>query len=72
MQPECNGIWLRCTDAAMLDSDIDLAIRSGRNLSNGGFDYFGQMEDLRQRLLALGANQTCALKRRHLTTLWAG
>ena len=34
-------------------SDVDLAIRAGAAFSNGGFDHFGRLEALRERLAAL-------------------
>ncbi len=34
-------------------SDADLAVRPGRGFSSGGFDHFGQMAALRDRLIAL-------------------
>jgi len=34
-------------------SDVDLAIRAGAGFSAGGFDHFGQLEALRERLAAL-------------------
>jgi predicted nucleotidyltransferase len=34
-------------------SDVDLAIRPGAGFSAGGFDHFGQIEDLREHLGAL-------------------
>ncbi len=34
-------------------SDVDLAIRSGATFSTGGFDYFGRIEQLRERLATL-------------------
>jgi predicted nucleotidyltransferase len=34
-------------------SDVDLAIRPGATFSAGGFDYFGQIENLREHLVAL-------------------
>jgi len=30
--------------------DIDVAVRLAQRFSNGGFDYFGRLEDLEQRL----------------------
>lgn len=35
------------------DSDADIAVRLADNFSSGGFDYFGRLEDLRERLSAL-------------------
>ena len=32
------------------DSDVDIAVRLGDNFSTGGFDYFGRLEALEQRL----------------------
>ena len=32
------------------DSDIDIAVRLADNFSSGGFDYFGRLEELEQRL----------------------
>jgi predicted nucleotidyltransferase len=32
------------------DSDVDLAVRLSENFSCGGFDYFGRLEELEQRL----------------------
>ena len=38
-------------------SDVDLAIRGGSDFSAGGFDHFGRLDALRQRLeLILGRN----------------
>ena len=34
-------------------SDVDLAIRAGAGFSAGGFDHFGRLEALRERLSAL-------------------
>jgi predicted nucleotidyltransferase len=34
-------------------SDVDLAIRPGLGFSAGGFDHFGRIEALRERLAAL-------------------
>jgi predicted nucleotidyltransferase len=34
-------------------SDVDLAIRANSAFSKGGFDHFGQLEALRERLAAL-------------------
>jgi uncharacterized protein len=34
-------------------SDVDLAIRAGADFSSGGFDHFGRLEALRERLAAL-------------------
>jgi hypothetical protein len=34
-------------------SDVDLAIRPGAGFSAGGFDHFGRIEALRERLAAL-------------------
>ena len=34
-------------------SDVDLAIRPGATFSAGEFDYFGQLENLREHLVAL-------------------
>jgi predicted nucleotidyltransferase len=34
-------------------SDVDLAVRSGPAFSSGGFDHFGQLAALRERLIAL-------------------
>ena len=34
-------------------SDVDLVIRAGAGFSTGGFDYFGRLEALRERLAAL-------------------
>ncbi|MFZ0017282.1 MAG: nucleotidyltransferase domain-containing protein [Acetobacteraceae bacterium] len=34
-------------------SDVDLAIRPSAGFSSGGFDHFGRLEDLRERLAAL-------------------
>ena len=34
-------------------SDVDLAIRSGPGFSSGGFDYFGRLDALRERLIQL-------------------
>jgi uncharacterized protein len=38
---------------AHANSDVDLAIRPGATFSTGGFDYFGQIEQLRERLATL-------------------
>ncbi len=38
---------------AQTHSDVDLAIRPGATFSTGGFDYFGQIEQLRERLVTL-------------------
>ena len=35
------------------DSDMDLAIRSGTGFSAGGFDHFGKLDALRDRLMQL-------------------
>jgi len=35
------------------ESDVDLVIRSTAAFSDGGFDYFGKLDALRQRLIAL-------------------
>lgn len=35
---------------ARKDSDIDLAVLLADNFSSGGFDYFGRLEELEQRL----------------------
>ena len=35
------------------ESDIDVAVRLSDRFSNGGFDYFDQMESLRARLTTL-------------------
>jgi uncharacterized protein len=40
-------------DEAAGGSDVDLAIRAGAGFSSGGFDYFGRMEALRERLSVL-------------------
>ena len=34
-------------------SEVDLAIRPGATFSASGFDYFGQIESLRERLVAI-------------------
>ena len=34
-------------------SDVDLAVRAGAGFSTGGFDHFGRLEALRERLAAL-------------------
>jgi uncharacterized protein len=34
-------------------SDVDLAVRPGAGFSSGGFDHFGRLEALRERLAAL-------------------
>ena len=34
-------------------SDVDLAIRPGAGFSAGGFDHFGRLESLRDRLMAV-------------------
>src|SRR5262245_45482591 len=33
--------------------DVDIVVRLGENFSRGGFDYFGRLEDLEQRLSQL-------------------
>ena len=39
------------------DSDVDLAIRPGAGFSAGGFDHFGKLDALRDRLMhLLGCN----------------
>lgn len=38
---------------AAIGSDVDLAIRAGASFSAGGFDHFGRLEALRERLAAL-------------------
>ena len=38
---------------AVTGSDVDLAIRAGVSFSAGGFDHFGRLEALRERLVAL-------------------
>jgi predicted nucleotidyltransferase len=35
------------------ESDVDLAIRPGVGFSAGGFDHFGRMEALRDRLISV-------------------
>lgn len=40
-------------DEAGPDSDIDLALRLGDGFSQGGLDYFWQLEQLQQRLSTL-------------------
>ncbi len=35
---------------AVATSDVDLAIRAGAGFSSGGFDHFGRLEALRERL----------------------
>ncbi len=40
-------------DDAGAQSVVDLAIRPGATFSAGGFDYFGQIENLREHLAAL-------------------
>lgn len=40
-------------DEADEASDVDLAIRPGVGFSAGGFDHFGRIEALRERLAAL-------------------
>ena len=35
------------------NSDVDLAIRSGKVFSNGGFDHFDRLDALRDRLIHL-------------------
>jgi predicted nucleotidyltransferase len=37
-------------DDAGPDSDIDVVVRLSSDFSEGGFDYFGRMEELEQRL----------------------
>ncbi len=32
------------------DSDVDIAVRLGKDFSTGGFDYFGRLDDLETRL----------------------
>ncbi len=32
------------------DSDLDVVVRLAGNFSKGGFDYFGQLDDLQRRL----------------------
>lgn len=34
-------------------SDVDLAVRPGAGFSSGGFDHFGRLEALRERLAVL-------------------
>jgi predicted nucleotidyltransferase len=34
-------------------SDVDLAIRPGAGFSSGGFDHFGRLDALRDRLMAV-------------------
>ncbi len=38
---------------AAIGSDVDLAIRAGAGFSAGGFDHFGRLEALRERLAVL-------------------
>jgi predicted nucleotidyltransferase len=38
---------------AVSGSDVDLVIRAGAGFSAGGFDHFGRLEALRERLAAL-------------------
>jgi predicted nucleotidyltransferase len=38
---------------AAIGSDVDLAIRAGASFSAGGFDHFGRLEALRERLATL-------------------
>jgi predicted nucleotidyltransferase len=38
---------------ATVASDVDLAIRPGVGFSTGGFDHFGRLEALRERLATL-------------------
>lgn len=38
-------------------SDVDLAIQAGAGFSAGGFDHFGRLEALRERLAALLARK---------------
>ena len=33
--------------------DVDIAVRLSKDFSRGGFDYFGRLEDLEQRLSSL-------------------
>jgi len=40
-------------DDAHEKSDVDMAIRAGSDFSTGGFDYFGRLEALRQRLVEI-------------------
>jgi predicted nucleotidyltransferase len=35
------------------DCDVDIAVRQSENFAQGGFEYIGRMEDLRQRLRQL-------------------
>jgi predicted nucleotidyltransferase len=35
------------------DSDVDVVVKLGKSFSVGGFDYFGQLEDLHRRLSAI-------------------
>jgi predicted nucleotidyltransferase len=37
-------------DDARPDSDVDVVVRLSDDFSEGGFDYFGRMEELEQRL----------------------
>jgi uncharacterized protein len=37
-------------------SDVDLAIRPSAGFSSGGFDHFGRLEALRERLAVLGCD----------------
>jgi predicted nucleotidyltransferase len=34
-------------------ADVDIAVRLAETFSDGGFDYFGRLEDLEQRLSVL-------------------
>ena len=40
-------------DEAALDSDVDVAVRLDNGFSQGGLDYFWQLEQLRERLSRL-------------------
>ena len=44
-----NLVW-RIQSSPLPDSDVDVAVRLAENFSVGGFDYFGRLEELEQRL----------------------
>ncbi len=44
--------WMARGDATGA-SDVDLAIRPGAGFSSGGFDHFGRLDALRDRLMAV-------------------
>jgi predicted nucleotidyltransferase len=43
----------RARGEATAGSDVDLAVRPGPNFSSGGFDHFGKLDALRDRLVAV-------------------